>query len=437
MTAEDTVEPPRPPLRRRGSNIFVFGTGAAEQALLAGSALLFGLVLANAMPPDAFGIYTVAWSLLVLVEAVLIGFFGDGVPAIAQRLRRSRWPELRGVIFAGSLAISLMLAGLVVIGAIVVQAAGGAFSAQVPLLLACALALVGFRLQQAFRRICYLSEDRVLALAGAFAFCVVLLASTAATVLAGNLTPATAIACWALALLVSTTPMLLKPGYITMPRSRMLRWYGVHVRRTSGWYVASSVLQWGVAFGILPAVAMLQGLEAAGGLRVLQILVAPLQMAGVVSHTVLLPRFAAAASRSKSTRPTFTSAVLRVLAGLLILSAAYCLPLLLVSGWLLPTVFPHQAALITTVTVALILLSAALDTTRVGLSLPFLAIGQGRPVAGSWLVAAIILALALPLTTLGGGLAAIALALVASQAAAVLVLAGWLALPGRTAGTEA
>ena len=296
-----------------------------DQALFAGGNFVLNVLLARWLAPEAYGAFTVAFVVFLLVGTVHGGLFVEpllvfGPGRFEGRLR----PYLRVLLgahaaFAGGAGALLALAG------------GAAWALGSPALggMLGVLALAqGFILALwLLRRACYVVSRPAWAAGAGALYLVLLVAGALGLRAAGALSGATALALMALGSAVAAVALAVRLGVPLRPaRGRVggeARAAHVGYGRWAAW---TGVLEWAALAVPYLALPVFVGLEASGALRALYNLAMPaLQGFGALA-TLALPLFVRARAEGRL-RPTATA----VGAGMLGLSVVYA-ALVLVGG---------------------------------------------------------------------------------------------------------
>lgn len=413
----------RPIPRYLREGIRLFGFGAAEQALLSFSSLLYVVFLSQVLTGAELGRYSLVWSIVLFSEAVIVGFFGDGIPAIANRIPKRNWPQFRTSVYMGS-AASLLAAWLLVSTALLAltflapSAAAIGWQAFLPTI----CGAIAIRMHQTFRRLAYLDEARELAAGAAVAFAIALLASAAATYAIGLMSSTSAILCWAFALAIASLAALFRRNAYDLPDRRFLGWFAHRTWRSGIWLSASSVMHWSVGFGLVPSAALLFGLGAAGAVRLLFALIAPLQQVVAVLHTILLPRMAAM-FRMGLAYSEIRGSIVRSTAGFAGVCLVYAIALMVASPVFVPVLFANSTVIPSVLTLALMLAATTAEALRTALSIPLVATSRTAPITLSWATGLVALAIGIFAASMFGHLDALVTCYLLAQILALSVLA--------------
>ncbi|WP_426042979.1 lipopolysaccharide biosynthesis protein [Brevundimonas sp. TWP2-3-4b1] len=392
-------------------NAQLLSLGLIEQGLITGSSFAFTAIVANALGASDFGIYSVAWSFLMLAETSLWGFFGDSLPSTLNKIPVSKAPEARGGLLALSLSASCILAAGFVLAAVVSLRWGNDWFA---LLVAAGAALIALRAQTMFRRICYLDFQRRPALVSAIVFSVSLVSGGLVLKFANLASPSSAMGVLSAASFLAFLPILRRPVPIKSPERRLLLWLAARLIHTGHWVSLSSALSWLGNLGVIPVTAMLAGLEASGVLRAVQTVVSPMSQANAVVSSVLVPRLAKANRERRPSSP-WPAIVIYLIA-----SVPYALTMSLAGTPLLTRLFGPDFAAAGGAVIAVATFGYAIESIRFGLNASMLADGRTRFLFISQCVALSTLAVILPYMSVQFGVLGVVLAMTIANNAGTL-----------------
>jgi hypothetical protein len=394
-----------------------FALGLFDQGILSGCALLLTLVLAGTLDAPAFGRFSVAWAMSVLLEQVVFrGLLDDGLPAMAHRLPKSLWPQLRASLYGCSLALSGAMGTCVMIGGLV------ALSMSYDsgwLALATGLAIPANRLQTVFRRLCYLDGRLVRVAVSAAVYLCVLSGSTTAMIRAGMTSAAGAMVCIAVSAAAAGSVAFVAPRELAWARSKVIRWSIIRLFRSGRWFVATSLTYWISSTGLIPLCGALLGLSASGSLRIMLVAFAPLGQFNASLVSIKLPRTAA---QLRLDRRAIASAARRnawLFGGL---AAIYGLFITLVGVRPLIGLARERGYEITFEGMLAMALAMSLESVWLGVALPLIAAGKPQRTMLSRLAGLLVLCSTLPLTVHEWGLLGVIVSMVLSSAASVAAL---------------
>jgi O-antigen/teichoic acid export membrane protein len=352
-------------LRRWGRPVIL---GIIEQGIYSAANFAFAVVLLNSIGARQFGTFNIAWSIVMLAECILYSPFGDAVPAIANRLPRSAWPELRAAVYFWS---ALFSGGVMVSGAFLSLLALVFAPKAALLVLMTGITVFTMRAQQMGRRICYLDGTRALAVVGAILFSVTVFLSLGALLWFGVRSSVAGMICLGLGCAASSTVLILRRRDFRWPAPKLLRWSWHKLWRSGRWLTAASISYWAANTGLIPLAGVMFGREAGGVLRIVQTLTNPLsQLTSVIVSVVLPP----AAERLRvPTRAMFARVSIRSLVPFVAISAVYSIGLTIYGPALVHLLFHGKITTINTAVLAVACLAASLDMFSSALTVPLLA----------------------------------------------------------------
>lgn len=402
-------------LWRAGGNVAL---GLVDQALLSGSAFVLTIVLANVLDVRAFGSFSIAWSVSILIEAVFLrGLFDDGLPAAAHRIPRSRWGEMRFGLYLSSLQVAGAIGVLLMIAGGVIAAAGGDGGG---LMLATGLAVPAGRLQSMFRRIAYLDGRLPRAVVSSLTYCIVLVLCAALMVALQLASAAAAMTCIAIAAAISGSLVLLWRRELVRPQQRVLRALLWRLFRSGRWFVATSLTYWIGSIGLIPFCGLIIGLEASASLRILLLIFAPLSQFCATVFSVRLPEIAAELRAGQ--RDAVAAAARENVLLLGLIAFAYGAAIVLFGERVLSFLIHKQAYDIGVGSLGLMAGAIGLDAVWLGLALPLFATGQPRKFMSSRIAGLVALCCALPVSAGIWHVAGAVAAMVVSSATSVAVV---------------
>ncbi|MGY3590791.1 O-antigen/teichoic acid export membrane protein [Bradyrhizobium sp. USDA 4341] len=402
-------------LRRAGGNVAL---GLIDQALLSGSAFVLTIVLANVLDINSFGQFSIAWSFSILIEAVFLrGLFDDGLPAIAHRIPKSLWPQLRLGLYLSSLLVSAVLSLLLVVAGVVIGAVGGVAGG---LVIATGLAIPAVRLQSMFRRICYLDGRLPRAVVSSLTYCAALVVSAGLMITLKLTGAAAAMACIAISAALAGSLLLAHTHELAWPQTRIFRGSLQRLFRNGRWFVATSLTYWIGSIGLIPVCGFLIGLDASASLRILLLVFAPLSQFCATMFSVRLPEIAAELRAGRRCAVAAAARENAVLLGSIAL--AYGAMAVLLGQRMLALVIHGQSYEIGTGSIALMGTAMALDAVWLGLALPLFATGRPQRFMLSRIAGLVALCCVLPLAAEAWQVMGAVAAMVASSAASVIVV---------------
>lgn len=395
----------------------VFALGLIDQAVLSGSSFLLTLVLAAKLEAKAFGAFSVAIAFSLLLEVFFRGLFEDGLPAVAHRIPKARWPQLRSNLYLASLAVAGGIGlALIVAGALITRLDGEGG------LLVCALGLAipAIRLQYIFRKFCFLDAKLSRLLSSSLVYLLGLSATIAVLTVLDVLNEGSAMLAVAFAAAAAASLLLLFPHELGRPSTKAFRWLLSHLSRSGRWFVATSLIYWIGSIGLIPVCGYFGGLEAGGAVRIIMVIFAPFSQSSTAVVAVKIPRIAEAL-RAGARRDALQIGKRNALL-LGSMSAVYGAAVVLIAAPILVPALQHRGYDVTVPSVSLMGLALAMDAIWLGLALPLIAVGQPRMYLVSRLGGLVALCLILPGAVYVFGVAGAVASMCASSAVSLLTL---------------
>jgi O-antigen/teichoic acid export membrane protein len=411
--------------------------GILEQAIYSGVNLVFTVVLLRMIGAREFGTFNIAWSVVMLAECILYSLFGDAMPAIANRLPKPLWPELRGAVYLWS---ALFSAAIFAIAAVLAAILAWYAPGQALLVLTTGFAVFTMRAQQMGRRLCYLDGRRVLALVGAVLFSLMVFGTLFAAWWGGVLTVGVAMGVFALGSAASSAALLLLRRDFRLPSRRLMLLVRTRLWRMGRPLTAAAISYWAANIGLIPIAAAMLGREAAGVLRIVQTLTNPLSQLSAIMTSVALPP---AATRLRTpTRKLFARVSARSVALFAVIAAVYSLAMTFYGPALVTMLFHGKLASIDWMVLAVASVAASLDMIGAALGVPLLAMGRTSAILYGRVASLFALGLILPFALHLPGLIGFVAITAASNLAQAAILAysqsrQYQRLPGRTDVTNA
>ncbi len=421
-------------VRRWGKPVML---GIVEQAIYSGANLVFTILLLKVIGAREFGTFNIAWSVVMLAECILYSLFGDALPAIANRLPRRLWPELRAAVYLWSVAFSFAVFAAMAVLALVLLW----FAPHLALLVLMAgLTVFTMRAQQMGRRICYLDGTRILAVAGAVLFSVTMFGALAAAWWGGVMSSGVAMACLGLGCAASSSVLLLRRRDFRLPDIKLFELSWRRFCLAGRPLTVASVAYWMANTGLIPVAAAMLGREAAGGLRIVQALTNPLGQLTSIMTSVALPP---AAERLRTPTPRiFARVSARSVALFAAIAVAYSIVLTFYGPALIQLVFHGKLDTVGMVVLAVASLAATLDMVCAALAVPLLAMGRTAAILHGRVASLLSLCAIMPVALHFSGLTAFVAVTAASNLAQTAILAvsqsrQFRGLPARTEGSVA
>jgi O-antigen/teichoic acid export membrane protein len=289
-----------------------------DQALFAGSNFALSIVLARWLTPDAFGAFTVAFTLFLLAGTLHNGLLPEPMLVFGSSRYRDRLQAYVRLLLHGQAALSLLLGLLLFTAGSVLRMLGSGE-------LGALLQIVG--VVQYFilflwlvRQACYVHLQPRRAAAGGMLYLLLMMAGAFLLYRSGSLTPATAL------LLLGGSSAAAGVFILTRLRLNPLRPAAAGMAREVGrrhwnygrWASATGVLEWVPGYLPFLLLPLAGGLEMSGVLKALLNFIMPVAHAYAAITLLLVPIFVRARDAGTFGR-TFRHAALLVVAG----TAAY------------------------------------------------------------------------------------------------------------------
>ena len=258
-----------------------------DQGLFASSNFLLNVLLARWLAPAEYGIFALAYSVLVLFLVFHTALLTSPMLVFGSGKYRDRFPEYMGILLRGHFALMVPAAALLAAAAFLL---GRLYSPEVErAFLALAVAAPAILLLWLLRRAFYARLDPRWAAAGGGVYLLILLAGGLALHAAGRLTPATGFLAMAAASFVTCLVLLgrLRPTLAT--DSSFIRAVATDHWRYGKWVAASAGPGWvtdNIYYVCLPAWG---GLAEAGALKALLNLFMPALQTMAALGVLLLP----------------------------------------------------------------------------------------------------------------------------------------------------
>jgi len=326
-TVEEPVAMPRKPSVRDRESVSSKplrwmkkgGLAILDNGLISGSNFLLGILLARWLAPEEYGAYALAFSIFILVGFLYQALLLEPLSVFAGSVFRG---NLRGYLkktlwihWAISLPTGLAIGG----GAVLARILG--HSPVLPVALAGMAIATPFLCMHAMaRRSFYLKLSPGPAAFGAGFYCAMVMGGVYLIYSGGWLTSFTAFLIMGGAALVSAMVMLLQLNSALDPASgapKLREIWGKHWEYGS-WALATCVVGWIPNYVYIPLVSTFSGMAAAGELRALMNLAAPVLQTYAALSMLFLP-YAARISDEKGREAA--SALTRKLAALFVVGA--------------------------------------------------------------------------------------------------------------------
>ena len=267
-----------------------------DQGLLSLSNFILTIILANKLTIEAFGNYSIVWTITLFVENIGASLINEPLPAIVSKHTASdRASILRAASFI-SLSLALGLSLLILGSGFVVEIRSHELGV---LLLYLAVVSPVQRLQLFVRRLCYLEDRQGVAALAALISASTLLGGLAMLIGLDELSARATLMLWGAAG-ASTIIVGLLTGVLSTvpPTAAAVLSLARNLWDSGRWLLATSVVAWFGWQGIIPLLAIYAGAGAAGVLRAIMNLFTPVTQANAAINLALLPRFADIAAES-------------------------------------------------------------------------------------------------------------------------------------------
>lgn len=340
MTFTTTRAEPGSVARWAGKGIWTL----LDQGLFASSNFVVSILLARWLAPEAYGVFTIAFALYLLVGALHSGFLSEPMLVFGASRFRGRVSSYLRALLGGHARFALAAATLLVLGGGLAAAAGnsGLGFDLVILGLAQPLLLAGWLM----RRACYVDLKPRLAAAGSGVYALVTVGGLIALQAAGQMSVSGAFVVMSAASMIIAVLIAARLGVRatrvkTSLRKEVLERHWEYGR----WAAATGALGWISVWASFLIVPMFGGLEAAASLRALMNFALPAGHFHAALTVLLLPAFVRALhdGRLKRTGALATLLVVGAMLGYGILIAAFGEPLM---AWLYGGLYIEYAGLL-------------------------------------------------------------------------------------------
>lgn len=344
--------------------------GVFEQGLLSGASFIITALLARYLGIDEFGLFSIAWAIALLCEAILGGLFGDASASVFAHIEASNIAAARTSFLLLSCIAAFVCAVLITGLYIITQPS---FS-NLALCMCMATFIFCQRLMNATRRILYIDGQR-----GIAAFSAIM-----------NVTCTTLaiwILVWANALSGSTALLALSTGYllsggvciVKFKEFQIPTWLGFtsvgrKLWETGRWSAATASMSWLGNFGVIPFTGFVLGASAGGTLRAIQTFVVPITQVNLVLVSIIIP--ALARDVRIHTQPFQTKAFYRVLPVLSGFGILYSIIIFVEGSTLFYWIFGDVAKGATTMYIAVATIGFTLESIRYSCNVILLAVGR-------------------------------------------------------------
>ncbi|OZC03350.1 oligosaccharide flippase family protein [Rubricoccus marinus] len=269
-----------------------------DQALFAGANFVVNVLLARWLSPEAYGAYTVAFTVFLLFSTLHQGMLTEPMLVFGPGRFKDRLPAYFGTLLRGHLGVSAIGFAVLGAGALGTWAFGGPLALTVGLL-AIAIAQGGILLTWLTRSMQYVTfEPQRSAVAGAI-YAVLLLGGVAALYAAGVIGEVEstdvllAVGVTGAAGLLSGLWLVRRGGLwpLPTPEAEVVREARAQHVEYGRWAVASGGLDWVAGYLPIMWLSLAGGLAEAGGLRALYNFALPAVHVFQVLGTLMVPTF--------------------------------------------------------------------------------------------------------------------------------------------------
>ena len=272
-----------------------------DQGLLSLSNFILTIILANKLTIEAFGNYSIVWTITIFAENIGASLINEPLPAIVSKHTASDRASILRAAFFISLSLALGLSLLILGSGFVVEIRSHELGV---LLLYLAVVSPVQRLQLFVRRLCYLEDRQGVAALAAAISASTLLGGLAILIGLDELSARATLMLWGAAGASTIIVGLLMGVLSTVPPTAAAVLSLVRNLWDSGrWLLATSVVAWFGWQGIIPLLAIYAGAGAAGVLRAIMNLFTPVTQANAAINLALLPRFADIAAEVRIASP--------------------------------------------------------------------------------------------------------------------------------------
>ena len=394
-----------------------------DQGFSSAANFLFVILLANVLPIDSFGLFSVVWTISLLAEVVTTSLVADPLVELLGKRQGSSAHAASATesLRASALWVCLALAGAVsvAIGAFGVVAL--TWSAEFGGLLLCLAVLSPVqRVHALIRRLCYLEDRQAIAALAGGAFAATLFVVSAVLALTHQLTSFTALLALA-AGSVAAAGIGFAHGIVParwVSRADVIE-DARGMLRTGRWMLPANIVHWFSGQGVIPMVAAYAGPAAGGIVRALINIYSPVYQANGAITVAFSHKFLKAVAQSDHAqlrRLSFVSVI-----PLMVVAASYCAILLLWPAEVLGLIYGKPEIVAAAPLVWPLAIGVLIDAASQGTGVGLLAMGRTRTIFAIRLASlAVFVASGLVLAPLFG-IAGVLWAIVASIAAVAVL----------------
>ncbi|BBF92622.1 lipopolysaccharide biosynthesis protein [Blastochloris tepida] len=354
-----------------------------DQGFSSTANFLFVVLLANILPIESFGFFSVVWTISLLAEVVTTSLVADPLVELLGR-RQGASPQAAAAatesLRASALWVYLALAGAVSVAIAAFGLVALTWSAEFGSLLLC-LAIVSpiQRVHALIRRLCYLADRQAVAALAGGSFAATLFVLSAVLALTHLLTSLTALLALAAASMV-VVGIGIAHGII--PARRVSRADLIAdaqaMLRSGRWMLPANIVHWFSGQGVIPMVAAVAGPAAGGVVRALINIYSPVYQANGAIIVAFSHKFLQAVARSdlaQLRRLGFLSVT-----PLVILAAGYCAVLLTWPAEVLGLIYGKPEIVAAAPLVWPLAIGVLIDAASQGTGVGLLALGRTRTI---------------------------------------------------------
>lgn len=291
------------------------GRGAAavaDQGLFAGANFLLNICLARWLMPDAYGAFTVAFTVFLYIGLVHSSLVSDPMLVFGPGRYARRESRYLGTVLVGHIALSIVAAALLLVAGVF---ATGAMSGEL-FVLACAQPFI--LLLWLSRQMCYMRSIPQAAASAGLAYLVLLIVALGALVWMDWLSGATALGAMGVVSAIAAFGLMhaadLRCRMMSLRRSRAIlrrQW------RYGRWALATAMNRSVPGYLPLLVLPLVLDLAASGALKALLNLALPFVMASAAITSMLTPAFVRARGTTAFSRTARNALILLTAAPLL------------------------------------------------------------------------------------------------------------------------
>ena len=399
--------------------------GLAEQFLLSGSSFLFTAQISKSLSPTDFGLSSVIWSVVILLETSLWGFFGDAVSATFARCPGRTAPSLRGALVILSTIASTIIALVMLMVALVSLSFVGLDIAIS--ICAGAVTFIFMRAQNIFRRICFIEQKRISTLLGAIIYAITLYILSRYLKIVQFVPAAVALIIAGASSAASILSFFFSGCKIQCPSVALIRWLVLKLWDSGRWVVLSSAISWAGNLGVIPLAGIFGGLGQSGAFRTVQTVIAPMGQATNVVQSVLVPDLSLKARAGQ--RVFGANQLIGSIALFVLVTFPYSLLILLFGASLYKKLFGNVQGPVTGLVLGIAVIGYCIESIKMGVNTSLLATGRTKFMLYSQILSILSLLAILPILVKSFGFMGLVLATtLANNVGTILLLVYWVHL---------